>query len=53
MYLSEVSLVLANSVDYDEMRHFAAFYLGLHCLQNNAFLAVSIIQRFKEATAAI
>ena len=24
---------LANSVDPDEMPHYAAFHLGLHCLQ--------------------
>ena len=24
--------ILANSVDPDEMQHYAAFHLGLHCL---------------------
>ena len=26
--------ILANSTDTDEMPHYAAFYLGLHCLPN-------------------
>ena len=28
--LSMIVFTLANSADPDEMRHFAAFYLGLH-----------------------
>ena len=28
----KIVFVLANSTDPDEMPHFAAFYLGLHCL---------------------
>ena len=28
-----VVLILANSVDPDEMQHYAAFHLGHHCLQ--------------------
>ena len=28
----EVDFVLANSEDPDEMPHYAAFHLGLHCL---------------------
>ena len=27
-----VVLILANSVDPDEMQHYAAFHLSLHCL---------------------
>ena len=27
-----VVLILANSADPDEMQHYAAFYLGIHCL---------------------
>ena len=27
-----IVIILANSVDPDEMPHFAAFHLGLHCL---------------------
>ena len=26
-----------NSVDPDEMQHYAAFYLGLYCLQKYSF----------------
>ena len=29
--------VLATSVDPDEMPHYGAFHLGLHCLPNYAF----------------
>ena len=29
---------LSNSVDPDEMRHCAAFHLGLHCLQKYIFM---------------
>ena len=29
---SKVVLILANSVDPDEMQHYAAFHLGHHCL---------------------
>ena len=32
---------LANSADPDEMPHYVAFYLGLHCLQKNAFRSSS------------
>ena len=28
----EVLLILENSADYDEIQHYAVFYLGLHCL---------------------
>ena len=30
-------LILANSVDPDEMQHDAAFHLGLHCLLQYPF----------------
>ena len=30
-------LILANSADPDEMQHYAAFHLGLHCLQKYPF----------------
>ena len=30
-----------NSVDPDEMHHYAAFHLGLHCLQTYSYLGVS------------
>ena len=29
--------MFTNNVDLDEMQHSAAFYLGLHCLQNISF----------------
>ena len=28
----QVVLILANSADPDEMQHYAAFHLSLHCL---------------------
>ena len=31
------NLVYFNSVDPDEMQHYAAFHLGLHCLQKYSF----------------
>ena len=33
----KIVLVLANSVDPDEMQHCAAFHLGLHCLLKYPF----------------
>ena len=33
----KIVLVLANSVDPDEMPHYGAFHLGLHCLLKNPF----------------
>ena len=34
-FLSEdIIFTLTNSVDPDEMQHYAAFHQGLHCLQN-------------------
>ena len=33
----KIVFVLANSVDLDEMPHYAAFHLGLHCLSKYAF----------------
>ena len=35
---SEDLFVLANSADPDEMPHYAAFHLGLHCLSKYPFL---------------
>ena len=32
-----VVLILANSADPDEMQHYAAFHLGLYCLQKYSF----------------
>ena len=33
----KIVFILANSADPDEMQHYAAFYLGLHCLQKYQF----------------
>ena len=30
-------VTFTNSVDPDEMQHYAAFHLGLHCLQKYSF----------------
>ena len=30
----KVVLILANSVDSDEMQHYATFHLGLHCMSS-------------------
>ena len=42
-----VVLIIANSVDPDEMQHYAAFHLGLHCKSvcQSTCLGVSSIQR--------
>ena len=38
LFLSlKIVFVIANSVDPDEMPHYTAFHLGLHCLPKNAF----------------
>ena len=44
---TEIVLTSAKSVDPDEMPHYAAFHLGLHCLQ------VSRIQRLSRWHAQI
>ena len=33
----KVVLIIANSADPDEMQHYAAFHLGLHCLPKYPF----------------
>ena len=33
----KIFLTFTNSVDSDEMQHYAAFHLGLHCLQKYSF----------------
>ena len=33
----KIVFVLANSVDPDEMPHYAAFHLGLHCLKSTHY----------------
>ena len=37
IFLSEDLFYLTNSVGTDEMQHYAAFHLGLHCLQKYSF----------------
>ena len=36
----KVVLVLANGADPDEMQHYAAFHLGLHCLPMQPFMGL-------------
>ena len=33
----KIFFTFTNSVDPDEMQHYAVFYLGLHCLQKYSF----------------
>ena len=40
----KIFFTCTNRVDPDEMQHYAAFHLGLHCLQEYCF-GVSGIQR--------
>ena len=40
-FLSEDFFTFTNSVDPDEMQHYAAFHLGLHCLQKYSFRGFS------------
>ena len=35
--LLSLNIVLANSADPDEMQHYGAFHLGLHCLPKYPF----------------
>ena len=42
----DVVLILANSADPNEMQHYAAFHLGLHCRQSIC-LGISSIQMDK------
>ena len=37
-----VVLILANSADPDEIHHYAAFHLRLHCLTKYPFKAFSV-----------
>ena len=34
----KIFFTFTNSVDPDEMQHYAAFHLGLHCLQKYSFM---------------
>ena len=47
LFCLKIFITFTNSVDPDEMQHYAAFHLGLHCLQNTS-LEVSRIQRVKK-----
>ena len=40
-----IDLVLSNSADPDEMPHYVAFHLSLHCLRKSTRLGVSSLQR--------
>ena len=42
----KVVLILANSADPDEMQHYAAFHLVLHCLPKYMFRGFTV-QRVK------
>ena len=45
MFLSlKIVFVIANSVNPDEMPHYAAFHLGVHCLPKNLRLGVTSTQ---------
>ena len=37
IFMSRSFFALTNSVDPDEMPHYAAFHLGLHCLPKYPF----------------
>ena len=43
----KVVLILANSADPDEMQHYAAFHLGLHCFQKYSFRGFPNTKRYK------
>ena len=36
----KIFFTLSNSVDPDEMQHYAAFHLGLHCLQKYSLIQI-------------
>ena len=38
MFCLKIFFTFTNSVNPDEMQHYAAFYLGLHCLPEYLFL---------------
>ena len=47
-----MDFVLANSADPDEMPPYAAFHLGLHCLQSTG-LGVSAPQRLRNSQCGL
>ena len=36
----KICFIFANSVDLDEMPHYVAFHLGLHCLPKYLFAGI-------------
>ena len=40
IFCLKIFFIFANSVEPDEMQHFAAFHLGLHCLQKYSFRGI-------------
>ena len=45
IFFLKVDFVLTNSVELDEMPHYAAFRLGLHCLPKFPFIGVFLFLR--------
>ena len=43
-----VVLILANSADPDEMQHYAAFHLGLHCLPKYPFMGFPVYKELEQ-----
>ena len=43
----KISFKFTNSVDPDEMQHYAAFHLGLHCLQKYSFMGFPVLKGLK------
>ena len=41
-------LILTNSADPDEMQHYAAFHLGLHCLPKYPFMRFQFTKGFRK-----
>ena len=42
----KIFFTFTNSVDPDEMQHYAAFHLGLHCLQKYSFMGFPNTKRY-------
>ena len=43
--------ILANSADPDEMPHYAAFHLGLHCLPKYLFSCLGVYKEFQRMSS--
>ena len=52
LFLSKDFFTFTNSVDPDQMQHYAAFHLGLHCLQKYSFRGFRM-QRVKKTEVLI